>query len=186
MSPLTYRSVAIDHLKITKTSKVVYIYFDYKAEKSQTCIAITKSLVKQLVSQFSDIPFKLTSLYENSTRADATPNLTQWVDLLADWSKENTIYVVFDAMDECSDDHQNEVLRLFITLQQLHYKLLISTRPHIHNHLQRQLGDISTLQVVANDSDLGKYVISRLKNEDCNNENLKLKCLELVSKVGGM
>ena len=185
------RSIAIDHL-INKfrdeNVKVVYVYFDYKAERTQTTIDVVRSLLKQLLSQFDNLPPELEplyTLYGKSIRTSTRPDITICIRLLASCSQISSIYAVFDAIDECSDVYQKEVLELFAHLQKSGYRLLISSRPHLYK-LLHQLSDTETLEICANEADLRNYITTRLNEEGNVSEKFKAKCLELINNVGGM
>ena len=99
--------------------------------------------------------------------------------------KFSSRYAVFDALDECRDACQMEVLRLFVHLQQSGYRLLISSRPHLHKFLC-QLNDAQTLEIHVNASDLENYITTRLSKEGNISDKFKDKCLGLINDVGGM
>jgi hypothetical protein len=185
------RSIAIDYLKNKfrdENVKVVYVYFDYKAERTQTRIDIVRILLKQLLSQFDTVPPELESLYtlyDESICTSTNPDITTLTRFLTLCSQISTIYAIFDAIDECSDVHQMEVLELFAHLQQSGYRLLISSRPHLHESLN-QLSDRQSLEVCANESDLRNYIIARLIKEGIVSDKFKAKCLDLINDVGGM
>jgi hypothetical protein len=95
--------------------------------------------------------------------------------------KFSKIYAIFDAIDEASEPHQNEILALFAGLQSLGYKILVSGRPgSALNKLRCGLTDPRVLEIRADDSDLKQYVISRVKEGA-----MQHKCLKLVEEVDG-
>lgn len=100
------------------------------------------------------------------------------------YAQKFRIYAVFDGLDECGDADQTCVLSLLAHLQELGYRLLISSRPHIH--LQDQLGHTQTFEVSADESDLRNYVTARLKQVRNSARTLEGKCLELVKSTQGM
>lgn len=94
------------------------------------------------------------------------------------------IYAIFDGVDECSDAHQNCILSLLARLQRMGYRLLVSSRPHLH--LRDQLSYTQTIEISADESDLKKYVMARLREEKNPSPALQAKCLELIKNTHGM
>lgn len=164
---------------------MVYVYFDYKAQQSQAGIHVAKSLLKQLLCRSDNIPSELESLYNESIRTSGKPDIPTFTQLLKLYAQKFSIYAIFDALDECSDDHQKELLSLFADLQKGAYRLLISSRPHLP-HLRDRLGSTKTLEIGAEESDLTNYVTARLDNERHNNLHLRVKCIELMKGVQRM
>jgi hypothetical protein len=183
------RSIAIDYIKerfINENTNVLHIYFDFKAQQSQSAIDISSILLKQLLSNGDNIPHDVEDLYERCTRTGTRPDQTTLTLLLTSWSqKSSSIYAVFDALDECSDRHQEEILSLFGLLEQSGYKLLISSRPHLQ-HLSDHLNRIQTINICADDSDLKNYIMARLASQRIHNPILTIKCLGLIEGVQGM
>jgi hypothetical protein len=181
------RSIAIDHLKdriTTHEKRVVYVYFDSKARQIRTDMDVAKILLKQLLSQSGTTPTNLETLYVNFILTSTEPDICGFIELLALYSQRFRIYAIFDGIDECSDIHQKCILSLLARLQELGYRLLISTRPHVH--LQDQLSSTQTFEVSANEFDLKNYVMFRLRQERNSVPALQAKCLELIKNTHGM
>jgi hypothetical protein len=182
------RSIAIDHLQdqfANETAKVIYIYFDYKSQQTQTGIDVLKGLLKQLLCQSQKVPPEVESLYTKSILEDTAPAISAFVPVLSSCSKDFAcVYAVFDALDECSEAQQEEILSVLGHLQQFGYRFLISSRLHFRK-LQKWLSDIRTLEISANDADLDNYVTVRLQQEG-SSDILKAKCLQLMRNVKGM
>jgi len=163
---------------------VVYIYFDYNAQKIQTSVNILTNLIRQL-SQ-SDISPELEALYDQSMRDHIRPDENTFRQLLTSCSQKfSSVYAVFDALDECSESYQKEMLALFTHLQNSAYRLLISFRPHLYE-LRDKLESTQTLDVSAKDSDLRGYITTRLERKGNRSAHLKDRCTELAKNVDGM
>lgn len=189
MDRSNFRSIAINDLKsrfdADENVQVIYMYFDYKSQQSQSVVDVAMGLLKQLLaSQQVDVPSELESLYSTSTK----PNLATCKRLLAECAKRSgTIYAVFDAIDECGEISQQDILDLFGHLQQTGpYRMLISSRPHLLQNLRDQLKDTRTLEIYANKSDLKNYITKRLHEKGVKDANLKNRCLELANSAQGM
>src|SRR5947207_3526492 len=183
------RSIAIDHLNNLfhqgqEKVKLVYVYFDYKAQQTQTLTNVVESLLKQLVSQLETVPPELDALYEESIRKITRPETSKLSETLLSLLKGFCTFAVFDALDECSEKHQAKILSLFSDLQKSACRLLVSSRPHIQ--CLEKLTDRLTFSVVADESDLRNYIIFRLKKERNKNEVLEARCLQLSKGAEGM
>jgi ATP/maltotriose-dependent transcriptional regulator MalT len=161
------------------------VYFDYKAQQTQTAIDITTNILKQLLSKLDEIPAEVESLYEKSTwsRPDQTV-FSGLLTLLA--QKFSSIYVVFDALDECNDGETKDILKLFVKLQQSNFRLLISSRPHFYQLRTELRLETCTIEISAEESDLRNYITTRLDAGGNTSEKFKAKCFELINRVEGM
>lgn len=183
------RSIVVDYLQEHFKSEnvaVVFVYFDYKAQQSQTAIDVRTNLLKQLLSHFEDIPAQLEAIYEGSARGNSRPDQLIVTQLLRSCSRRYTsVFAVFDALDECNESHQTEILKLFADLQGFGYRLCISFRPHSKRLLNTPY-DSKTIEISADQSDLTNYVLTRLKQKKNQSGELKDRCLQLVKGVDGM
>ena len=183
------RSIVIDDLKKRfegENINVTYIYFKNQARNIQTSSAITRNLIKQLVST-DNFPSDLESLY-NASQPATPPSSSYSYKFLKEYRKDFTsVYAVFDAFDECGDENQKDMLALFEHLENSRYKLLISGRPQTRGKLQSQLINTCTLEIQAKLSDLQHYVNKRmLERKIVPNSPIKKRFLELVQNVDGL
>jgi len=161
---------------------VVYIYFNYQSKDTQTGVQIARTILKQLISGV-EIPEELESLYQKSTQETTNPGMKELMSLLQSCSRRfSSRYAVFDALDECSDTHKEEILDLFVNLQKFGYKLLISGRPPLDAGC---FSNVSTIEIRATDHDIETYIMKKLEERDVR-PKVKTGCLELVKGVGGM
>jgi hypothetical protein len=164
---------------------VVYFYFNYQSKETQTAIQIIKIIIKQLISGV-DIPENLESLYQKYTYESTTPAIRELLPVLESCSQPfSSRYAVFDALDECSNNHIDEILDLFVQLQKFGYRLLISGRPPM-NACQTRLSTVTTLEILATDNDIKLYITKKLQNHKVKLPQIKTRCLELVKEVDGM
>lgn len=148
---------------------------------------IAERILRQLLSYFDNIPPGLESLYNQCIQKEVRPDIAALIQLLKSCSlKFTTIYAVFDAFDECSDAHQDEILAFLSQLQQLNYRLLISSRLHLRQQLQDRLSDTQIIQVSADELDLKLYITTRLDQKGNRNIEVKERCLELTEQVQGV
>ena len=182
------RSIVIDDLLelfAHKDAKVIYMYFDYQARQNQSAVAVVGNLIKELLYQCDDIPAELELLYLQSVKNNAKPNITAFTQILVSYAQQSPIYAVFDALDECSEDQQEDLFTLFSILERSNFKLLISCRPHLQN-LGDHLSSLQNISIHAEESDLENYILHRLRKERTSSDILKNRCLELIGNVHGM
>lgn len=164
---------------------MVYVYFDYKAQQTQTVTHVARLLLKQLLAQSHGLSPELEALYETSTQECYDPDLPTLMWHLAWYSERFPVYAVFDALDECNETQLDDMILFFTELQKISYRLLVSCRPHLQN-LSNQLRDPITFEIEANEYDLRNYVTYRLEKEKNRNVALEQKCQDLVKNVQGM
>src|SRR5208282_5596439 len=170
---MQYRSIAVDHIEQrleTENCKVVYFYFDYKDSQMQNATSIGTNLLKQLLSRSDSIPSELESLHREQKSVDLSI-IMRFLKSAAE--RYSSIYAVFDALDECEDDHRAEVLELFSKLQDSGYRLLVSTRSHLSP--ENTFKDTCTLTIEADQNDLKSYIKSRLSKEPNIKKDFKSK-----------
>lgn len=165
---------------------MLYAYFDYKAQQTQSSLDVSKVLLKQLLchDHSNTVPPELESLYDKSIGSGSSPDIDVICELLTSFSKDYSMYAVFDALDECSEWNRKDMLSLFTTLQKSGFRLLVSTRVHLN--IQEQLTDSIILNITADMSDLRNFISVRLDEEGTISPKLRDKCLELTSRAEGM
>jgi hypothetical protein len=125
------RSVIVDYLKQwTQQDSVAigYVYCIYNAV-DQTATNLIASLFQQVVQQQSVLSEDVTSLYDHHNEERTRPSLPSTSDYQAHIQRFSRIFIVVDALDECSED--DGVRDLF--LAQLRYllpniRLLVTSR----------------------------------------------------------
>ena len=144
---------------------MVYFYFNYQSKETQTAIQIAKVIIKQLISGV-DIPENLESLYNKCTQESTTVTIREFLPVLESCSQSfSSRYAVFDALDECSNNHKGEILDLFVELQTFGYRLLISGRPPM-TACQTHLSTVTMLEILATDNDIKLYITKKLQNQN--------------------
>ena len=166
--------------------KLVYLYFDYKLQQTQTCTQIARTLLKQLLSKTDSIPRKITAFYELCITKSLEPDIDTLIQHLISFSQTFTVYSIFDAMDECSDTSRSAILSLFHNLQKSKYRLLVSMRPHLVLNFRDHINDVELFQVSAEPADLTNYIKFRLRKAKNTNSALEERCLDLRENVDGM
>src|SRR5947207_210000 len=160
------RSLAISELKkrrgMNENNAIIYVFFDYKSQRTQTAVDIAMSLLKQLISPRDDIDRQIESYHVKGER----PNMAACKQLLTFYAKKrHSIYAIFDGLDEYnkSANETSELFGLFTHLQAIRCHLLLSSRPNFFSEFRNKLNEIQSLDIRAEESDLENYIGARIK-----------------------
>lgn len=191
---------------------MVYFYFDFNDVDKQKSDKMIRSLISQLLSQLmmdskesgstkpSRNNFKeLESTFSNCSNGKGQPNSEQLMTILKEiFDNSDEIYVILDALDECSD--REELINKIMEIQEwgfpyLHMLLTSRRLPDIEEMLDEILinpQDKICIQSALVDADIAIYVHKRLKddrklqrwrNKPDVQEEIKLRLME---KADGM
>ncbi|KAL8940361.1 MAG: hypothetical protein Q9216_002852 [Gyalolechia sp. 2 TL-2023] len=133
----------------------------------------------------------VTDMYRKHNSGKTRPTWADIVRVFEDTTNHlNTAYLVIDALDECSEDTRQKILRYFKALP-ANIRLLVTTR-HI-DEITCEFIDSPKVEIRADSSDLRKYIASRIASsrglEDCirNDSSLKTSiCDKITTKADGM
>jgi ATP/maltotriose-dependent transcriptional regulator MalT len=138
------------------------VYCNYK-EQDQTAVNLVSSLLLQLVEQQTVIPESVIALYESHTARKTRPSVVEISALLnAVASQFSMIYVVIDALDECSErDRSRDIFLNVLKALPSNVQLLITSRniPDV----ERRFEDLARLDILAADGDVRKYLESKIQ-----------------------
>jgi hypothetical protein len=188
-------AMAVDHLCRTTRSddiSVAYLFCSYKAQADQSAINLLAALLKQLAQSQPDIPAPVTQIYQQYLKKRRRPFLNDIFRALQSiCSSYTTVYIVVDALDECSDQ-DGARSELIDKLCQLHtgadVRVLFTSRfnPEITQKFQSH----PTLEVYASEEDVRRFVIGqipRLPNCIQRDDGLKRAIQnKIVEAVDGM
>lgn len=154
---------------------------------TQTANDIAEKILRQLLGVLDTIPPKLESLYDSCTRTNARAELSDLKRiLLLCIHNFSSVYVVFDALDECDDSHRREILTFVSQLQKWGCRILMSSRPHLRNSLEEQLDDTLIIETKADEQDVRNYISCKLDQCGNNNPEVEQRCLNLAAGVQGV
>lgn len=144
---------------------MLYYYFDYK-NQDETARNVVNNLLKQVVSKMHTVPPFLYSAYEDYRTRQLHPELPTVIEQLLSYCEEySTVYIAFDAFDECAVHQQEDVFSLLEQFSdQPKCRIMLTSRPHLHC-LQKLNDSAVTLPILADDSDIKIYISSRLSKE---------------------
>ncbi|PIG85595.1 hypothetical protein AARAC_007318 [Aspergillus arachidicola] len=131
-------SMVIGHLLHTYPSNklaehrtaVTFLYCDYKMRDQQDVPQLLSSMLKQLLQQTPVIPVEVKSLYERQSILDISMGLQEVKDAIL-WTLQgyDRTYLVVDALDECAEDVQVDLVSCIRELQESRQvKALITSR----------------------------------------------------------
>ncbi|KAB8206259.1 hypothetical protein BDV34DRAFT_212440 [Aspergillus parasiticus] len=191
-------SMVIEHLLHTYPSDklaehrtaVTFLYCDYKMRDQQDVPQLLSSILKQLLQQTPVIPVEVKSLYERQSILDISMGLQEVKDAIL-WTLQgyNRTYLVVDALDECAEDVQVDLVNCIRELQgSRQIKALITSRDI--RRIVRQFEDDTILPIHAHAEDVQKYVegnMARLPAFIASNIDLQeMVKTQIVQRTEGM
>jgi hypothetical protein len=163
----TFRSVVINYLERTIKQEnvgIAYIYCTHR-EQNQTAENLVASLLKQLIQQRSAIPGNIRDLYRHHRNKQTHPPLSEYSRLLqAELRHFSKVFIVIDALDECSEEGRirehflAEVQKLLAVV-----RLLVTSR-HMPDIERKSEGE-ARLEIRASDEDVERYLESRIESQ---------------------
>ncbi|KAI9731134.1 MAG: hypothetical protein M1834_005327 [Cirrosporium novae-zelandiae] len=176
----------------TENIGVSFLYCNFKRQNEQTIDDLVAALIKQLIQEQPLVPGCVKNLYDTHHDRKTRPSLSELLKTLGlVIDTYPTVFIIVDALDECSIidrirvDFLDNILKL-----QLHgdIRLLLTSRfvPDITEKLETK----PTLEVKASDADVRKYVRAYLpKLGKCvlNSVDLQEKIIStIIEAVEGM
>ena len=158
-----FRSVVIDFLQKTKKAEniaVCYFYCHYKEQDQQTAVNLLGSLLRQLATNHQHIIPAVMKLHEKFQKEDRNcrPSLLDYTQILSEVLLTfDNVYVVLDALDECSMDERDKFI---LGMKQLPLQLLVTSR-HIPDILELFQG-VDSLEIRANANDIRSFLQSQM------------------------
>ena len=167
---------------------VACIYCDYKNQVAQTTKNLLASLWMQLAANNQDLSYEVDELYHKymSQGRRSRPTLDEVSRILqTEVERHKKVYLVIDALDECSAENRATLLRQISALPPTVY-LMVTSR--FHNSVPRQFRDATTLEIEADVEDVKYYVrerinaVERLSGWIDNNPSLEEDIISTVAK----
>ena len=164
MSP--NRSLVIDHLRKSYENQldeigVACIYCNYKEQDVQTPANLIAGIWMQLVVEKAVISDRVKKLYKKHVDKDTRPSLREVSEVLKkEIDKYKKVYVIIDALDECTDDFSRETLVENIRGLQPNVNLMVTSR--FLDSIERTFKEASLLEISADPTDIRTYVEGRI------------------------
>ena len=138
---------------------VAGVYCNFKERDSQSPENLLAACCAQLAPQI--LPETMIDLHRKHSDKKTRPSKQEIFKAFESYLTQlRTTYLVVDAMDECSEDVRNTLMKFFRTLPG-QIRLLVTTR-HI-DEILLQFRNSPRVEIRANPIDLKKYVASRIE-----------------------
>ncbi|KAJ7194542.1 hypothetical protein GGX14DRAFT_328154, partial [Mycena pura] len=146
---------------------VACIFCDYNKGGAQTITALIGSLLRQLMTSGSAVPDSLSSLYNcfksrlsHADLSDLTSALRSQLQLYS------RVYLVIDALDECSDSTRDQFVSTIHALAESDCLHVLITSRDISSVVQEFINDSTPrIDIRANEEDIHTYIKHRLRSE---------------------
>lgn len=166
---------------------VIYWYFEYGYDHHPDMVRT--SFLRQLVENLTALPVAIKELWEHNKgtkyRPDEAALMRAIGDLLGEWKR---VFVVMDALDECSHSYLTDILKTIDELQVMGARIFITSRQT--EHPRGQSSKWVPIEIKAHHDDLRHLVDHRVQH-NCSKvtvpDELREKIVQtLVSKTHGM
>ncbi|KAK0439049.1 uncharacterized protein EV420DRAFT_1584987 [Desarmillaria tabescens] len=161
-------SVVVAHLcERTEFSKeyipVLRVFRDYQTSDAKTVPDIIRSLLKQLIYTQNELSSTLESMHTRSLKGAMDPSLGELMEVLSlHLEGYPYVYIIFDAFDEFVDNQKELVSALKSFGNRVRLLVTSRNKPAI----QRLFQEDEELPIRADDGDIRKLVMSRLRDND--------------------
>lgn len=189
-------AVAIDHLVAnwrSTTVAVAFMYCSYKSRNEQTIEAILAAILQQLVQpNHPKVAAVITNLYEQHVAHGTQPSAEQLQQtLLAALSDFSSVYIVIDALDECSADDgtRSQLLSHVRELRGAKNLRVLITSRHLPDIVQ-EFSEIPRVEIRAHEEDVKLFVAGEIHRlPRCIQRDAELQRLaqdRIVEAIDGM
>jgi hypothetical protein len=184
-------AIAIEHLCRTAQADVglAYLFCNYKSQVNQTAHSLLSALLKQLVQSRIDITPPVTNLYDHHSKQKSRPSTDEiFTALLTICSNHAKVYIVVDALDECTDQNRtrSQLIEKLRELQtRTNVRLLFTSRfiPEITEKFRLD----PVLEVRASGKDVKQFIAGQWSRLPKYDEQLKRTIQDrIVEAVDGM
>ncbi|KAJ5655363.1 hypothetical protein N7507_007313 [Penicillium longicatenatum] len=155
-------SVVIDYLQREhgEESHIAYLYCTYGKRKDQTAYNLLRTILRQFSEQSTPIPKSVDLLYAFHTSRHSRPTYDEIAaTLLTVCRGLSKSFLVVDALDECSDETSQDLLK---EVQMLQARTKLSFMVTSRKSLQQEFGNALVLEIRAQGTDIERYLDSRL------------------------
>jgi hypothetical protein len=132
----------IERISAAGSAYLAYYFFDFKDTRKQDARGFLSSILAQLCCQstsFCKILHELFSEHQPGSKQPSDSTLKQYLEKMLKVSRQFSLYVIVDALDECPDtsglqSSREKVLALIeelVALNLLNLRLCITSRPEV-------------------------------------------------------
>jgi len=163
------RATVVDHLRLVFQKRrdiaVAVAYCNYKEQYRQTPVNLLAGIWRQLIPPNGVFSSNVNLTYRTHQDRGTSLELTEISDLLREEVMQlSRVFVIVDALDECSDQHGSRSM-LLRELRRLLPKasIMVSSRPL--DDIRSQFSDCHHLKIEASDGDVEQYIQHRITRE---------------------
>jgi len=188
-------AIAVDHIWkafLSDNVGVAYVYCNYKRRETQTATDLLAAILKQLVQERPLYGEPVETLHKRHAERRTRPSLneicTALNSVISNYSK---VYIIVDALDECTDNDgtRSELLTILRSLQTKTDTSLMATSRFI-TKIEQSFQGFPMLEIRASDADVRQFVagqMHRLPKLIQRDPELQIKTQdEIVLAVDGM
>ena len=153
-----------------KNIAVAGFYFDFVAQREQSPTSVLGALLRQIVSGLEEIPEEIVKVYHHQKDLDRGrgPRLPELVKMLRTISSSQCTFLCIDALDECTERCQLDVLNsLQMVLQgSPSTRLFLTGRMHIMDAVMKRFHNkVTVARISPNRKDITRYLRARLDQD---------------------
>jgi len=151
---------------------VACFYVDFAARQEQSPTNILGSLLKQIVSGLEAIPEEVRRIFRDHKKVIGGRGLRvpEVVNMLQAVTSLQPTFICVDALDECVEGNQPEVLDSLrqILEKSANTRIFLTARRHIRDEIERYLGArAAILSIKPTNNDIVGYIRIRLSKDSC-------------------
>ncbi|TFK66023.1 hypothetical protein BDN72DRAFT_880571 [Pluteus cervinus] len=150
-------------------ARVAYFYLHHQDAKIQSPANIVATLLKQLLLSYSSLPESALILYEQLELEQGPPQLEVLVTTLLNicQDKQFTTYIVLDALDECMDTYQPELISVLQQLLTVDVRLFATCRSAYQDIMAPFKGPHCVkLTIQASQEDVARFLKKKLESKE--------------------
>ena len=149
---------------------VACFYVDFAAREEQSPTNMLGSLLKQIVGGLERIPDEIRETFRGHKRLIGGRRLgvAQIVKMLQTVTSLQRTFICVDALDECGEGNQHEVLYSLrqVLEKSANTRIFLTGRRHIKGEVEGRLGArVAILFIKPSDDDIVGYVQTRLRKD---------------------
>jgi Cdc6-like AAA superfamily ATPase len=156
-------SIAIEYLQSPERSKklrVAYFFCNYQRQEEQKTQDILAALLRQLVEQQDQIPEDVHKLYQSYK--SSRPCSDELSKILSIIGNHDRVYLIVDALDECSEEVRKRVCEKIQSLQDISKASFMATSRPI-DAMNKEFPPNSRFEIRAQAEDVEMYLETELK-----------------------
>ena len=169
---------------------VACFYVDFAAREEQSPANVLGSLLKQIVAGLERIPDEIRETFEDHKKVIGGRGLRaqEILKMLQTVTSLKRTFICVDALDECMENHQPEILDSLrqILKKSANTRIFLTARWHIRDEMERYLGArAAVLSVKPSNDDIVGYIRMRLSKARCREATDDSLEAEIIKSITG-